>query len=80
MKNSDIPYEFRTTVVNELHEENDFHEIGKWIVGADKYFLQIYRDSDGVLTKGLTPPSIEKIRKIKEISRIYVKNTEIRGV
>ena len=80
LKNSNIPYEFRTTVVDELHNEEDFHKIGKWIQGAMHYYLQIYRDSEGVIAKGLNPPNAEKIEKIKEISMIYVEDAEIRGV
>ena len=34
-------YEFRTTVVHELHEADDFHAMGKMIAGAKAYFLQI---------------------------------------
>ena len=29
-----IPYEFRTTVVRELHDKSDFESIGKWIAGC----------------------------------------------
>ena len=35
-----IPYEFNTTVVLELHQRSDFESIGRWIEGADQYFLQ----------------------------------------
>ena len=28
-----VDYEFRTTVVRELHEEQDFHQIGRWLRG-----------------------------------------------
>ena len=34
-----IDYEFRTTVVRELHSPDDINAIGKWIRGAKKYFL-----------------------------------------
>ena len=44
-----LDYEFRTTVVRELHSEEDFHKIGVWLKGAKAYYLQAYRDSDEVL-------------------------------
>ena len=44
-----LDYEFRTTVVRELHSEKDFQEISRWLSGAKAYYLQAYRDSDGVL-------------------------------
>ena len=41
---SGVPYEFRTTVVPGIHEEEDFRLIGEWIRGARAYYLQRYRD------------------------------------
>lgn len=48
--NSDIDYEFRTTIVKENLSPNDILEIGKSIKGADKYFLQKFEP-----TKTLDP-------------------------
>ena len=44
-----LDYEFRTTVVRELHTQKDFEEIAGWLAGAKEYYLQAYKDSDGVL-------------------------------
>ncbi len=44
IKNSGIPYEFRTTAVPGLHTEKDFQDIAKWLKGAKSYFLQEYRE------------------------------------
>ncbi|HRY82288.1 MAG TPA: anaerobic ribonucleoside-triphosphate reductase activating protein [Candidatus Moranbacteria bacterium] len=43
--NSQIPYEFRTTVVPGIHNEKDFLEIAKWISGVPKYWLQKYEET-----------------------------------
>ena len=43
-----LDYEFRTTVVRELHTQKDFEEIAGWLAGAKEYYLQAYKDSDGV--------------------------------
>ena len=40
LMHSGIEYEFRTTVVRELHTEEDFYRIGEWLGGAEKYYLQ----------------------------------------
>jgi len=37
-------YEFRTTVVPGIHQEEDFFEIAQWIKGAKRYYLQEFRD------------------------------------
>ena len=43
---ADIPYEFRTTVVKELHGFEDIVKISEWIAGCQRYFLQQYRESE----------------------------------
>ncbi|MBQ3817190.1 MAG: anaerobic ribonucleoside-triphosphate reductase activating protein [Clostridia bacterium] len=80
LMNSNIDYEFRTTVVNELHEEEDFIKIGEMIKGAKRYFLQRFTDRDSVPYGNLTAPSFDKMHKFAEISRKFVPNTELRGV
>lgn len=39
-----IPFEFRTTVVKELHSHDDLVAISEWISGAKAYFLQSFTD------------------------------------
>ena len=77
---SGIDHEFRTTVVEEFHEEEDFREIGKLIQGAGKYFLQSFTDRDTVPYGNLHAPSPEKLRKFALIVKEYVQTVEIRGV
>ncbi len=56
-----IPYEFRTTVVKELHQGQDFEVIGHWLTGARAYYLQNFRLSDQVLDQGLHPCLAEEL-------------------
>lgn len=74
-----VDYEFRTTVVDELHEPDDFTAIGEWIGGAKRYFLQKFTDSGNLIAPGFHAPSDDKMDKIKKIAGVYVKNTQIRG-
>ena len=73
-------YEFRTTVVEEFHEESDFHAMGEMIRGARRYFLQCFTDRDSVPFGNLHAPSRETLEKYREIARNYVPDTELRGV
>ena len=75
-----VDYEFRTTIVNELHTENDMRSIGEWIKGAKAYYLQPYADSDDVISSGFTTPSKETLISYKEMLSVYVKHVGIRGV
>ena len=77
---SAIPYEFRTTVVDELHKAEDFEAMGQWISGAKAYFLQPFTDRDSVPFAGLHAPTRENLEKYASIARVYVPYTAIRGV
>lgn len=77
---SGIDYEFRTTVTKELFQEEDFDEIGKWIAGAKKYYLQNFVNSgDLVGENGMTPLSKNEIIRAKSILNRYIGNVFIRG-
>lgn len=75
-----MDYEFRTTVVKELHSERDFREIGQWLKGAKAYYLQAYRDSEGVLKPGFCSYSLEKLREFQKILLETIPLVEIRGI
>ena len=77
---SGVDYEFRTTVVEELHREEDFEEIGALIKGAKRYFLQCFTDRDTVPYAGLSAPSKAKLEACAAIVRRYVGDVKIRGV
>ena len=74
-----VDYEFRTTVVDELHDEESFKKIGPWIKGAKRYFLQPFKDRDSVVFSGLTAPSHEKLERYKNIMTEYVGEVSVRG-
>ena len=73
-------YEFRTTVVAELHDEDSFRGIGEWIRGARRYFLQKFTDRDTVPFGGFHAPADEQMRAYAEIAREYVPAAELRGI
>ena len=80
LMNGGTDYEFRTTVVEELHDENDFEKIGEMIKGSRRYFLQRFTDRDSVPYGNLSAPSFDSMRKYAEIARKFVSETELRGV
>jgi len=75
-----VPYEFRTTVVRELHESRDFEEIGAWIEGAERYFLQPFTDRDTVPDRFLSAPDPADLQAFYAISAQFVQHAEIRGL
>ncbi|MBO4562517.1 MAG: anaerobic ribonucleoside-triphosphate reductase activating protein [Clostridia bacterium] len=74
-----VGYEFRTTVVRELHDRASFENIGRMIEGAERYFLQPFKDRDTVLFAGFTTPTGEELEEYLETVRPFVKHAEIRG-
>lgn len=78
MKNK-VPYEFRTTLVNEFHNLNSISEMGEILNGAEKLFLQKYVLSDGVINKNLHPVSEDLAKQFRTILDKYVSQVELRG-
>ena len=76
----DTDHEFRTTVVDELHDEGDIDAIGRWIAGARRYFLQAFTDRDTVPFGNLHAPSAEKLNACLAVARRYVPDARLRGV
>jgi len=73
-------YEFRTTVVREFHEAEDFEEIGSMIRGAKAYYLQCFTDRDTVPFGGLHAPSRQELETFAAIASKYVEKAFVRGV
>ena len=48
LMNGNIDFEFRTTVCKSLHTLNDMKDIGIWLKGAKRYFIQQFVDSGNV--------------------------------
>lgn len=79
LKNSNIDYEFRTTIIEEYHDKKDIEEIGNWLKGSNKYFLQYYTYSEDIIGEKLTKPNKETMDLYKNILEKNIKTVEIRG-
>ncbi len=77
---SGISYEFRTTVVAQLHSESDFEEIGNLIQGAEAYYLQQFVSRETVPDNMLSAPNPEAMQSFLEIASGYVKSAQVRGL
>lgn len=81
LKDGDIDFEFRTTVVPGFHEKRDFSLIAEWIGGEKiNYFLQGFKaggNIDASLNNSLPYPD-EELIKIKESIAPYFNSCRIR--
>lgn len=76
---SDIKYEFRTTVVKELHTADSIHRIGRRLRGGMKYCIQNFKDAGNLLGAGTFHPlPPEEIADFKKIAQLYFQTVEVR--
>ncbi len=75
-----VPYEFRTTVVRELHTEQDMMALAHWIQGAEKYYIQNFVASDDVLMKGLSGYSEKEMLHFLDLVLPFLPSAELRGI
>lgn len=75
-----VEFEFRTTIVKELHTVEDIAAIGKWIKGAPRYFLQNFVDSGDLICGDMSAAPRDELYKMQQKAQEFVVNTEIRGI
>lgn len=81
IRHSGIPYEFRTTAVRGLVNADDFLAIGKWLDGAERYFLQGYQDTgDLIAPEGLSAYTRQELEQIAELLTPHFKEVALRGI
>ena len=79
IKKSDIPHEFRTTIITEFHTEEDIKLIADMVDGCDGYFLQKYVDRDGCIAHGYTPIDKETAQTWLSHFKGKANRTSLRG-
>ena len=79
LKGNEVDYEFRTTIMEEFHEADDFESIGMWLEGCKRYFLQRYIDSENCIQHGFTMVPKEKALEYKAILSQYIGSVGLRG-
>lgn len=80
IRQSGIPYEFRTTTAKEFQTMEDFRAIGEWLSGSQAYYLQSYRDCETLSGLHFTPYTEAELNTTAEILREFIPNTFLRGI
>ena len=75
-----VGFEFRTTLVKGFHTEDDIETIGKWISGAERWYLQAFKDSGDLISGGLCGFERDEYLRFLDIARRFVPNAQLRGV
>ena len=77
---SGIPYEFRTTVVRELHSKERIEQLAKEIAGANHFFLQTFKDSGDLIGQGFSAYSAEEMEELLTLVKPHIPSAELRGI
>ena len=77
---SGIPYEFRTTVVRELHTVADIKSIARRIAGARHYYLQGFIDSGDLIGENYSACTPAEMKEMLAAALPYVPTAALRGV
>lgn len=81
-----VDYEFRTTVVKPLHDEETIGAMGDWLLNlaagrrAKALYLQPFVDRDTVAVSGLFPPTADEMREYKGFLEGCAQAVELRGI
>lgn len=74
-----IPFEFRTTVVRELHTSEDVESVGRWLSGNEKFYLQTFKDSGDLISSGMSAYSDREMDELTRILKKHIPGAEWRG-
>ena len=75
-----VPFEFRTTVVKDFHNQQDFEDIAKWIGKAQNYYLQQFVNSGDLVQDGLHGYDASEMQQLVAHVQKFMPNAKLRGV
>ena len=80
LQDSPTDYEFRTTVCKPLHTEKEMEEIGCWLKGAKRYFLQPFVNSGNLVSGGVQAHTRDELTRLQQAVLPYILSTQLRGI
>ena len=80
LKKSDVDHEFRTTIIKNFHNINNILDICKYLGNCEKFYIQNFEDSDGVIDKSLKSFTKEELIDIQNKINKKFNNVRVRGL
>ena len=74
-----VDYEFRTTIVDELHSYEDIAQLTQMLKGAKRYYLQKFKASEYCIRQGLHEVKIEDAKRFVETLKENISDVNLRG-
>ncbi len=81
VRNSGVPYEFRTTVVPGLHDLDKIESIGKWLKGSSLYIIQGFSPKGGTIDSSFSmkkPFEDAELKALADAARPYFEEVRVR--
>ena len=79
LMNGSVDFEFRTTLVRSLHDEEDMCEISEWLCGEEKFFLQTFINSGDLISDGFDSYDKKETEALLKVLKMHIPNAQIRG-
>jgi len=80
LRQGSVDYEFRTTVSRTFHTSEDIENIGKWLCGQEKFYLQQFKDSGQLISGGIEAYDEHEMKALLDTFRQFVPNAQLRGI
>ena len=80
LRKSTVDYEFRTTLVRELHRPEDLDAIAAWLAGAPRYYLQNFVDSGNLVGTGCHGFSPQELQAFAALLQPFFSTVDVRGI
>ena len=80
LRDAGVKYEFRTTVVRQLHTADDILAIGRWLEGDPRYYLQNFVDSGTLIAQGFSGFTAEELHGFQALAQPFFGAVRLRGV
>ena len=74
-----VDFEFRTTVCKPLHTPESMAQLGQWIQGTKKYFIQNFEDSGSLVGSGMESFDRQELERLLAAVKKYVPGAQLRG-
>lgn len=80
LKDSNVEYEFRTTVTENFHSVEDMERIARWISHTPRYYLQNFVDSGNLIDDSCKGVSRDMMREMLSSVQKIIPHAELRGL
>ena len=60
--------------------KKEMEEIGRWLKGAKRYFLQPFVDSGSLVSGGVQAHTRDELARLRQAVLPYIPNTQLRGI